>query len=140
MGNPSGLNPSREFSLYNGSIHSAPRFDARLALENDRRYSGSMCKDGTWGELQKDVLMSILPFEVTILVDPARSHSQAAQASAAAKIRTTAANRKLVKFHKDVCSQWASSHYQAKQALLATQQRWTFSSLQNETLSSKRPF
>ena len=39
------------------------------------------------------------------LVDPARSHSQAAQASAAAKIKTTAANRKLVKFHKDICSQ-----------------------------------
>ena len=74
------------------------------------------------------------------LIDPARGHSQAAQASAAAKIRTTAANRKLVKFHKDICSQWASSHYQAKQALLATQQRWTFSSLQNETLFSKRPF
>ena len=57
------------------------------------------------GELQKDVLMPILSFEVTILVDPARSYSQAAQASAAAKIRTTAANRKLVKFHKDICSQ-----------------------------------
>ena len=84
--------------------------------------------------------MPILSFEVTILVDPARIHSQAAQASAAAKIRTTAANRKLVKFHKDICSQWASSHYQAKQALLATQQHWTFSSLQNETLFSKRPF
>ena len=74
-------------------------------------------------ELQKDVLMPILSFEVTILVDPARSHSQAAQASAAAKIRTPRANRKLVKFHKDICSQSASSHYQAKQALLATQQR-----------------
>ena len=56
-------------------------------------------------------------------VDPARSHSQAAQASAAAKIKTPGANRKLVKFHKDICSQSASSHYQAKQALLATQQR-----------------
>ena len=97
-------------------------------------------KNQTIGELQKDVLMPILPFEVTILVDPARSHSKAAQASAAAKIRTTAANRKLVKFHKDICSQWASSHYQAKQALLATQQHWTFSSLQDETLFSKRPF
>ena len=56
-------------------------------------------------ELQKDVLMPILSFEVTILVDPARSHSQAAQASAAAKIKTPGANRKLVKFHKDICSQ-----------------------------------
>ena len=74
-------------------------------------------------ELQKDVLMPILSFEVTILVDPARSHSQAAQASAAAKIKTPGANRKLVKFHKDICSQSASSHYQAKQALHATQQR-----------------
>ena len=52
-------------------------------------------------ELQKDVLMPILSFEVTILVDPARSHSQAAQASAAANLVTTGANRKLVKFHKD---------------------------------------
>ena len=82
-----------------------------------RAYGGAIV------ELQKDVLMPILSFEVTILVDPARSHSQAAQASAAAKIKTPGANRKLVKFHKDICSQSASSHYQAKQALLATQQR-----------------
>ena len=43
--------------------------------------------------------------QLSDLVDPTRSHSQAAQASAAAKIKTTAANRKLVKFHKDICSQ-----------------------------------
>ena len=43
--------------------------------------------------------------QLSDLVDPTRSHSQAAQASAAAKIETTAANRKLVKFHKDICSQ-----------------------------------
>ena len=95
--------------------------------------TGAVTKGAEWADRAGSTQFSDL-------IDPARGHSQAAQASAAAKIRTTAANRKLVKFHKDICSQWASSHYQAKQALLATQQRWTFSSLQNETLFSKRPF
>ena len=83
--------------------------DSRIITTGPRTDS-VVCEEHNWiwtiiGELQKDVLMPILSFEVTILVDPARSHSQAAQASAAAKIRTTAANRKLVKFHKDICSQ-----------------------------------
>ena len=95
--------------------------------------TGAVTKGAEWADRAGSTQFSDL-------IDPARGYSQAAQASAAAKIRTTAANRKLVKFHKDICSQWASSHYQAKQALLATQQRWTFSSLQNETLFSKRPF
>ena len=95
--------------------------------------TGAVTKGAEWADRAGSTQFSDL-------VDLARGHSQAAQASAAAKIRTTAANRKLVKFHKDICSQWASSHYQAKQALLATQQHWTFSSLQDETLFSKRPF
>ena len=95
--------------------------------------TGAVTKGAEWADRAGSTQFSDL-------VDLARGHSQAAQASAAAKIRTTAANRKLVKFHKDICSQSASSHYQAKQALHATQQRWTFSSLQNETLFSKRPF
>ena len=95
--------------------------------------TGAVTKGAEWADRAGSTQFSDL-------IDPARGHSQAAQASAAAKIRTTAANRKLVKFHKDICSQWASSHYQAKQALLATQQHWTFSSLQDETLFSKRPF
>ena len=43
--------------------------------------------------------------QLSDLVDPTRSYSQAAQASAAANLVTTGANRKLVRFHKDICSQ-----------------------------------
>ena len=83
--------------------------DPFLAMDNRRvaercpyqirlQVTGAVTKGADWADRGGSTQFSNL-------VDPARSHSQAAKASAAAKIETTAANRKLVKFHKDICSQ-----------------------------------